>query len=236
MSLRRSFLTTSGGEELNRFLERLKEHFTNRLISVGLHNLGVTSFLNRNGVFIVLDRVEPDDLMKIKGVYFRFKKHYSTPMVVNRSFFKKAADVFCMEILELKENAVILYGENPFSGLEVRDEDLRRQIEYELRSKLLTLKGAFIDLPLDRKVIDNIAYRSMYNFLLILRNMMRLKGKLINDATVVEEFEKMFGVSLNAFKVLRDTPDMKFDKLLDVFKEYLKEVEELVEISDRLLS
>ncbi len=221
---------------MDRFVEILKGHFGDRLISVGLHNVGITSFLDNNGIFIVLDKVGADDLLDIKRAYTKYKKKYSTPIVVNGDFFKKAADVFCMEILELKENAKIIHGENPFENLNVKDEDLRRQIEYELRSKMLVLKGAFIDLPLDRKVIDNIAYRSMYNFLLILRNLLRLKGKLINDETLIEEFEKTFEVKLEAFKILRDSPKMSFDKLFDVFKKYLKEVEELVEISDKILS
>ena len=221
---------------MDRFVEILTDHFKDRLISVGLHNVGVTSFLENSGIFIVLDKVDAEDLLNIKRVYTKYKKKYSTPIVVNKDFFNKAADVFCMEILELKENAKIVYGNNPFEALEVKNDDLRRQIEYELRSKLLVLKGAFVDLPLDRKVVDNIAYRSMYNFLLILRNLLRLKGKLINDATLIDEFEKTFDVKLEAFKVLRDSPKMSFDKLLDVFKKYLKEVEELVEISDKILS
>ncbi len=221
---------------MDKFVEILKGHFQDRLVSVGLHNVGITSFLENNGIFIVLDRVEPDDLLDIKRVYVKYKKKYSTPMVVNRGFFKRASDVFCMEMLEFKENAKIVYGEDQFAGLKIEDDDLRRQIEYELRSKLLVLKGAFVDLPLDRKVVDNIAYRSMYNFLLILRNLLRLKGKLINDETLIEEFEKTFDVKLEAFKILRDTPKMGFDKLLNIFKQYLKEVEELVEISDTILS
>ncbi len=221
---------------MDRFVEILKAHFEDRLISVGLHNVGITSFLENNGIFIVLDKVDADDLLNIKRVYIKYKKKYSTPIVVNKDFFKKAADVFCMEILELKENAKIVYGQNPFESLEVKDDDLRRQIEYELRSKLIVLKGAFVDLPLDRKVIDNITYRSMYNFLLILRNLLRLKGNLVNDSTLIEEFEKTFSLKLEAFKILRDSPKMSFDKLLDIFKRYLKEVENIVEISDKILS
>ncbi len=220
---------------MDKFVEILKGHFQDRLISVGLHNIGVTSFLDNNGIFIILDRVEPDDLLDIKRVYIKYKKKFSTPIVVNKNFFKNAADVFCMEILELKDNSKILYGENIFENLVVQDEHLRRQIEYELRSKLLILKGAFVDLPLDRKVVDNIAYRSMYNFLLILRNLLRLKGKLINDSTLVDEFESTFNIKLDAFKILIDSPKMSFDKLLDIFKKYLKEVEELVEVSDKIL-
>ncbi len=221
---------------MDRFVEILKAHFEDRLISVGLHNVGITSFLENNGIFIVLDKVDADDLLNIKRVYIKYKKKYSTPIVVNKDFFKKAADVFCMEILELKENAKIVYGQNPFESLEVKDDDLRRQIEYELRSKLIVLKGAFVDLPLDRKVVDNITYRSMYNFLLILRNLLRLKGNLVNDSTLIEEFEKTFSLKLEAFKILRDSPKMSFDKLLDIFKRYLKEVENIVEISDKILS
>ena len=221
---------------MDRFVEIMKEHFQDRLISMGLHNIGVTSFMDNNGIFIILDKVEPDDLLNIKRVYIKYKKKYTTPIVVNKKFFKGAVDVFCMEILELKENAKILCGENLFEDLDISNENLRKQIEYELRSKLLVLKGAFVDLPLDRKVVDNIAYRSMYNFLLILRNLLRLKGKIINDSTLIEEFEKAFNVKLKAFKMLRDSPKMGFDKLLEIFKQYLKEVEELVEISDKILS
>ncbi len=220
---------------MNKFVERLKESFGQRLISVGFHNIGVTSFLGKNGVFIILDRTEPDDLLMVKRIYMKYKKKYTTPIVATEKFFVDAADVFCMEVLELKENAEVIYGKNIFKDLSVTDENLRKQIEYELRSKLLILKGAFVDLPLDKKVIDDIAYRSMYNFLLILRNLLRLKGKLINDATVVEEFERTFDLDLSAFKILRDTPKMPFEKLLNTFKEYLKEVETLVEISDKIL-
>ncbi|WP_035588350.1 hypothetical protein [Hippea jasoniae] len=221
---------------MNEFVEQLKNEFKERLISVGLHNVGVTSFINKNGVFIVLDRVEPEDLLAIKRIYKKFKKTYSTPLVVNERFFKDAADVFCMEMLEFKENGEILYGKNVLEDIDVNDENLRRQIEFELRSKLLNLKGAFIDLPLERRIVDNIAYRSMYNFLLILRNLLRLKGKLINDATLIEVFEETFGVSLEAFKILRDSEKLPFERLLEVFKGYLREVEQLVEISDKILS
>lgn len=221
---------------MDKLVEIFKEHFGERLVSIGLHNIGVTSFLNKNGIFIVLDKVEPEDLLNIKSVYSKHKKQYSTPIVVNKNFFKDSVDVFCIEMLELKENAEILYGEDVFKDLEVKDEHLRRQLEYELRSKLLSLKGAFVDLPLDKKVIDNMTYRSMYNFLLILRNLLRLKGKLINDERLVEVFEETFNVKLSAFKALRDAEKLGFDKLLELFKQYLKEVEHLVEISDKILS
>ncbi len=221
---------------MNEFLEKLKDAFGDRLICVGLHNIGVTSFLEKNGLVIVLDKTDPDDLLKVKRIYMKYKKKYSTPIVVGEKFFEDAADVFCMEVLELKENGEIVYGKNIFENLEVKPENLRKQIEYELRSKLLVLKGAFIDLPLDRKVIDNIAYRSMYNFLLILRNLLRLKGKLVNDASLIEVFEETFGVKLDAFKALRDSGKLPLDKLLPIFKDYLREVETLVEISDKILS
>ncbi|WP_025209800.1 hypothetical protein [Hippea sp. KM1] len=220
---------------MDEFVKMLKEAFGDRLISVGRHNIGVTSFLNKNGVFVVLDRVSADDLFKVKRIYVKFKKRFSTPLVVDREFFDRSSDVFCMEMLELKENGEVVYGEDLIKDIEVDDENLRRQIEYELRSKLLILKGAFIDLPLDRKVIDDIAYRSMYNFLLILRNLLRLKGKLINDATLIEVFEEEFGIKLDAFKTLRDTPKMPFEKLLEVFKGYLEEVDGLVKIADKIL-
>lgn len=221
---------------MDKFVEIIKGHFQKRLISMGLHNIGVTSFLNKNGIFIVLDSVNAEDLHNIKRAYLRYKKKYSTPIVASRAFFENAADVFCMEILELKENAKILYGENIFSNINVSDSALRVQIEYELRSKLLSLRGAFIDLSLQKKIIDDLTYRSMYNMLLILRNLLRLKGTIINDNTLVDVFEEKFDIKLDAFKYLRDATSLKFEKLLPMFKKYLDEVKELVEISDKILT
>ncbi len=213
----------------NEFVEKIKNEFGDRLISVGLHNVGVTSFIEKNGLFVILDDVETEDVFAVKRVYTKYKKVFTTPLVVDKHFFERSKDTFCMEILELKENAEILYGINPFDKIEISDDALKRQIKYELFSKSLALKGAFVDLPLERKVIDSITYRSLYNFLLIMRNMLRLKGKLINDETLIERFEEMFDVKLEAFKTLRDTPKMPFDKLLNTFKKYLKEVKTIEE-------
>ncbi len=221
---------------MDRFVEIIKGHFQDRLISMGLHNIGVTSFLNKNGIFIVLDNVNAEDLHNVKRAYLRYKKKYSTPIVASRSFFEDAADVFCMEMMELKENSEILYGENIFSNINVSERALRVQIEYELRSKLLSLRGAFIDLPLQKKIIDDLTYRSMYNMLLILRNLLRLKGTVVNDNTLIDVFEEKFNIKLDAFKYLSDAGDLKFEKLFPMFKKYLDEVKKLVEISDKVLS
>ncbi|WP_022670269.1 hypothetical protein [Hippea alviniae] len=211
-------------------VEKLKDEFGDRLISVGLHNVGVTSFIEKNGLFVVLDAVEPEDIFAVKRVYIKYKKNFTTPLVVDEHFFENSKDVFCMEILEMKENSEIIYGKNPFKNIEISDDDLKSQIKHELFSKFLALKGAFVDLPLERKVIDSITYRSLYNFLLIMRNMLRLKDKLINDETLIEKFEEMFDVKLEAFKTLRDSSKMPFDRLIEVFKKYLKEIETIEKV------
>ncbi len=221
---------------MDKFVETIQGHFQGRLISMGLHNIGVTSFLKKNGIFIVLNDVNAEDLHNVKRAYLKYKKKYSTPIVASRAFFEDAADVFCMETLELKEYAEVLYGENIFSRLNVSNDALRTQIEYELRSKLLSLRGAFIDLSLQKKIIDDLVYRSMYNMLLILRNLLRLKGTIINDNTLLDVFEEKFDIKLDAFRYLRDSGDLKFDKLFPMFKKYLDEVKKLVEISDKILS
>ncbi len=217
------------------FVRVLSEHFSQRLVSIGLHTLGVTSFLNKNGIFVVLDRVNIHDMLLVKEAYNKIKKNYTNPMVVRESFFKETSEIFCMELLELKENSHILHGINPFKGIEVSSESLRRQIIYEIHSKNMALKGAFVDLPIDKKVIEDVAYRSLYSFLLIIRNIMRLRGKLINDASLIEEFEKEFNVALKGFKALRDSPSMGFDRLFKTFKIYLNEVEEIASNIDRFI-
>jgi len=67
-----------------------------------------------------------------------------TPLVLSRSTLENSADVFPIDFLDLKARRLLLVGEDVLAGLDVPLVHLRHQCEYELRSRLIGLRQAFL--------------------------------------------------------------------------------------------
>jgi hypothetical protein len=69
----------------------------------------------------------------------------ATPLLLTRDEFAGSLDAFPIEYGEIIETHHVLFGGNPFAGLEIRDEDLRRACEVQVKSHLLHLRENFIE-------------------------------------------------------------------------------------------
>jgi hypothetical protein len=72
------------------------------------------------------------------------KKVDIIPMVFTRDEIKNAADVFPVEFLNIKRHHKLLYGEDILKDIDVSKENLKHQLEFEFRSKLIHLRQAYI--------------------------------------------------------------------------------------------
>ncbi|MGB9755721.1 MAG: hypothetical protein ACPLXO_02450 [Desulfurella sp.] len=210
-------------------VESLKNLFEERLQSVCLHNLGISANMSKRGLLVVANDVSLDDTKSLKLKLRKFKKQYNTPLLFSSDFLEKNKNYFCMEILELKENAKILYGDNPVSNINIEKDALRNQIKREIASKILAVRSSFLELTLERKVVEDIAYRSLYNFYIITKYILYLTDKITQN--VFEDFENHFSIDLNNTKKLffmEKRP--KFDKLLPLFEGYMKELDNFLKI------
>lgn len=66
------------------------------------------------------------------------------PLVLSRTTLTGSADVFPIDFLDLKARRALLQGEDVLAGLEVPLVHLRHQCEYELRSRFIGLRQAFL--------------------------------------------------------------------------------------------
>lgn len=72
------------------------------------------------------------------------KKADIIPMVLTRDEIKNAAGVFPVEFLNIKRHHKLLCGEDILKDIDISKEDLKRQLEFEFRSKLIHLRQAYI--------------------------------------------------------------------------------------------
>ncbi len=71
----------------------------------------------------------------------------------------------------------MLAGGDPWGGLAVRPADVRRQLEHELRGKLVRLRQAYAAFARDPARLTVVFTASVSGFLTMLRAALRLTGK-----------------------------------------------------------
>ncbi len=81
-----------------------------------------------------------------------------------------SADVFAIELLDIKARHKLLYGEDCFAGLEVPMDLHRIELEHELRTKLIRLRQAYMEVSGDPKRLLRLLTDSVTSFLTLFRH------------------------------------------------------------------
>ncbi len=162
----------------------------------------------------------------------------ATPLLLDRSFLERARDVFPAEFLDIKAQHRVLFGEEVFAALSIDPRHLRYQSEHEARSKLLRLRALYAEVGADRKGLEALLLDSVKTFLIIMRNVLRVRGGEGHPRymMVLDQFERHAGVSFPTMRHLLRVklgPERAVGALEDTFAAYLGEVERLVELIDR---
>jgi hypothetical protein len=223
--------------------EQLRARFAPRLLAVALYGSAVgpdfvpgTSDIN---LVVVLDRIEYGDLHALRSLLPRWRKRgLATPLVLDREFLRRAADVFPMELHAIKAHHRILFGENVFAAVVVRDTHLRYQCEHEVRGKLLRLRALYVEVGNRREALQRLMLDSLKTFLIIMRTLNWMRGAAATSleatlTTFCGQFESAFPVMTRLLH-LRQGKDEWDDDVETMFRGYLEEIETLVLIVDRM--
>tara|TARA_B100001971_G_scaffold214063_2_gene249562 strand:- start:7298 stop:8005 length:708 start_codon:yes stop_codon:yes gene_type:complete len=96
------------------------------------------------------------------------------PLCFTPERFRASADVFPMEMLDIVESHRVLHGDDPLRGIEVNPAHLRQQVEFELRSKLLKLRQAYLQLRKPQQELPHLLIDSLSSFQTVCRGALRL--------------------------------------------------------------
>ncbi len=129
-------------------------------------------------VLAVMNRVEADDLPALTGLCSRWNKAGNpAPLLFAREALLRSADVFPVEFSDIMQTHKVLYGGNPFEGMKIEPANLRLELEHELKSKLILLRGRFLTANGSAKEIDNLMVSSISAFLTLFKAVVRLYGE-----------------------------------------------------------
>jgi hypothetical protein len=100
----------------------------------------------------------------------------ATPLVLPRDEFGRSLDAFPIEYGEIIDTHVVLVGEDPFVGIHINPEDVRRAVEVQGASLLLHLRENFVESAGRASALRGVVRDSAAGFALLLRRMAHLDG------------------------------------------------------------
>jgi len=98
------------------------------------------------------------------------------PLLMTEDEFRGSTDVFPMEIADIRDAHVLLHGADPFAGVEIRAEDLRLQLERELKGAWIRLRTRYLTDSGDAAAFTPVLLKSLSTFLVMFRTVLRLDG------------------------------------------------------------
>jgi hypothetical protein len=170
------------------------------------------------------------------------KKGFPPPLIFSEGEWRDSADVFPIEIEDMREAHRVLRGSNPLDGVETEPEDTRRELEREVRGKLLQLRTEFAATASDGKALGARLADSATTFFVLFRATLRLAGRTppLDSSTLVKETADLAGFDGTAFDwILKKLAGHKPANLKPhdaVGNHYVEQIERLAQYVDAFVT
>jgi hypothetical protein len=168
------------------------------------------------------------------------KCRVAMPLVMTKAFIESSLDCYPIEFLNMKNSHILIYGENVLEKLNFKPEDLRLQIERELKGKLILLRQSYLETEGDTKQLRQLISRSFTAFTSIFNALLYLKKESApkHKRDTIKEVAKLFAVDAGVFLSCADIKEgvdkLSSHEIAGVFKKYLGEVENICNIVNAL--
>jgi predicted nucleotidyltransferase len=221
--------------------------FGHQLISLTLYGSAAAgAYVKGQSDINVLVVLTDDGMNRLDGALGLVKKwrkrNVAVPLVMTKEFIFSSLDAYPIEFLNMKSNSMVIYGEHILEQLTFKPEDLRLQIERELKSKVLLLREGYLGSEGASRELRNLIGRSLTAVLSIFNALIYLKtGSTPRDKrATINEMSSAFGICADVFfnclKIKEKTDKWSKSDVTVLFKNYLKETERVSHLVDNLTS
>jgi predicted nucleotidyltransferase len=162
------------------------------------------------------------------------------PLVFAEQEWRASTDVFPIEIEDMREAHRVLAGRDPFEGIVTRRADLRRELEHELRGKVLRLRTEYAAAAADGKALGRLLVHSAGTFFILFRAALRLVRGVppAGHDALVRETAAAAGLDAAAFEWVLGALGGKEPKALEAYDpiagKYVDAMEVLADYVDGL--
>lgn len=186
---------------LDTFTSRVGEVLGPRLVTLLLYGSAAREQGTGSGqltmnTLLIVDRVDADLLARLGALVGDWvSANHPPPLVFAEQEWRDSADAFAIEYEDIRDAHRVLAGRNPWSGISVRREHVRRQLEHELMGKLVHLRQAYVADWSRPKRLAEVVRGTRAGFLTMLRAVLRLAGRTppADSAALVRDAAALIG-------------------------------------------
>jgi predicted nucleotidyltransferase len=157
-------------------------------------------------VLVLVDLIDAALLARCSAAAARAMQRGVTPLVMELEEWAAAADVFAIELADMRQASLPLHGDSPVAATDVQPAKLRLQAERELRAKLLHLHGGMLVAAGDRRRLGQLLVMALPSFATYFRTALRLAGRdaPLDSRAVFEEGSRLSGGDARPFLAVHE--------------------------------
>ena len=234
-------------QQLRELVSRLQRAAEANLLSVILYGSAVTGDFQPKhsdlNVLCILRELDSEELRKLHpAAAWWAKKGHPAPLFLTLRELQEAADVFAIELLDIKSARRILYGEDVIATLVIPMDLHRMHVERELRNNTIRLRQRYVMHPSDSRRTLELMTASISTFVALFRHAVIAlgAGEPPTKRAAVDRAASALGFDSAPFHTVLDIRERrKRSREVDVqatFAEYLRGVVKATEEMDRRLA
>ena len=163
------------------------------------------------------------------------------PLFMTRDEIERSADVFTIELIDVKQHHQVLFGEDVFKDISIPADLHRVQVEYELREKLALLRQHLLLASGNDSRMWELLTRSVSSFATLFRHALMVLGHEapVSKRQAIKALAEKVGFDPSPFLKVLDVREQiskrkQFD-VADIFAPYLAALEQVTSAVDRML-
>ena len=234
-------------QQLTELVGRLKKGVENNLLSVILYGSAATEEFHPKhsdlNVLCIMRELGKEELSKLHAASTWWaKKGHPAPLLFTLNELQRSADIFAIELVDIKAARRILYGEDTIAALHVPMDLHRIHVERELRNNTLRLRQHYLMHPADSRKTLQLMLSSISTFVALFRHALIALGEEPppTKRATVDRLGSVLGFDPSPFHAVLDIREgHKRERDVDAqttFDKYLNAIVKATEEVDRRLA
>jgi hypothetical protein len=232
--------------KLDELVQKLKAAAADNLKAVILYGSAATEEFHSKhsdlNLLCVVDQADAAHLEALHGpVDWWTRRGQRPPLVFTLDELRRSADIFTIELLDMKSRHRILYGENALAEISVPLHYHSIQVERELRTDWLRLRQAVLAAPKKPKAYLELMVASFSSFAALFRHALIALGETPAETKreAIERIAKFAGADPGGFHAILGIREGKLKErdlnIENTLNQYFAFVEAVTEKFDRQL-
>jgi hypothetical protein len=226
---------------LEEFRTEVEKIFGEELVSLTVYGSHATDEPEGQGgdvsVLIVVRELRREALLAYRSIAHRYaRRGIPAPPIFTEAFLRNSSDVFPLEFLGMSERRRVIAGKDIVPELDITKENLRHQVEFELKGKLLSIRRMYLG-SFGNKELVGLLRDTVGPIVSVARGLLLLSDREAphKKTDILDAIEKHFGVALPAIREAlagRRGEKIPLARAEELFFSYQDEVERLCSLAD----